>query len=108
MKWTKKQEEAINENGEILVAAAAGSGKTSVLVERNIRKILKDKVDINKILAITFTTAAANEVKERILLSLYNELDKNEDDNIKKQIRLLPKANISTLHSFCFNQRKFL
>ncbi len=103
MKWTKKQEEAINENGEILVAAAAGSGKTSVLVERNIRKILKDKVDINKILAITFTTAAANEVKERILLSLYNELDKNEDDNIKKQIRLLPKANISTLHSFCFN-----
>ncbi len=103
MKWTKKQEEAINEKGEILVAAAAGSGKTSVLVERNIKKIINEKVDINKILSITFTTAAANEVKERILLSLYNELDKNEDDNIKRQIRLLPKANISTLHSFCFN-----
>lgn len=103
MKWTEKQEKAINEKGEILVAAAAGSGKTAVLVARNIKKIIEEKVDINKILAITFTNAAANEIKERILLSLYKELDKNEDDNIKKQIRLLPKANISTLHSFCLN-----
>ena len=103
MNWTKKQEEAINTRGEILVAAAAGSGKTAVLVERNIRKIINEKVDINKILAITFTAAAASEMRERILSSLYKELEKSEDDNIKKQIRLLPKANISTIHSFCFN-----
>ena len=103
MKWTKKQEEAINEKGDILVAAAAGSGKTAVLVERNIRKIIDDKIDINRILAITFTNAAASEMKERILKSLYNELEKNENDDIKRQIRLLPKANISTIHSFCFN-----
>lgn len=103
MNWTKEQEKAIKEKGEILVAAAAGSGKTAVLVERNIRKIIDEKVDINKILAITFTSAAASEMRERILISLYNELEKNEDDNIKKQIRLLPKANISTIHSFCFN-----
>ena len=65
MQWTNEQEQAINENGSnILVAAAAGSGKTAVLVERIINKIINKKIDIDKILVVTFTNLAAAQMRE--------------------------------------------
>ena len=64
MNWTKEQKDAIyKKDSNILVAAAAGSGKTAVLVERIIQKILKDKIDIDKLLVVTFTNAAASEMR---------------------------------------------
>ena len=73
--WTKEQKQAIEEKGSnILVAAAAGSGKTTVLVERIIQKIIKDRVDIDKMLIVTFTNAAASEMRERILQALYAKI----------------------------------
>ena len=79
-----------------------GSGKTAVLVERMIQKIIKDKIDIDSILIVTFTNAAASEMKERILEAIYKKIEENpEDSHLQRQITLLNKANISTIHSFC-------
>lgn len=105
VRWTLEQGMAIGEKGEnILVAAAAGSGKTAVLVERIIQKIINDKIDIDKILVVTFTNAAAAEMRERILEAIYKKLDDNpEDEHLQKQIVLLGKSNISTIHSFCLD-----
>ena len=81
-----------------------GSGKTAVLVERIIHKIINEKIDIDKILVVTFTNAAASEMRERILDAIYKEIEKNPlDMHIKRQIMLLNKANICTIHSFCLN-----
>ena len=81
-----------------------GSGKTAVLVERIIQKILKDKIDIDKLLVVTFTNAAASEMRERVLDAIYKKLDENpEDENLQKQIVLLAKSNICTIHSFCLD-----
>ena len=101
--WTKEQQDAIYEKGSnILVAAAAGSGKTAVLVERIINKIIKDKIDIDKLLVVTFTNAAASEMRERVLDAIYKKLEDNpDDDNLQRQITLLNKANICTIDSFC-------
>ena len=67
MDWTNEQKQAIYEkNSNILVSAAAGSGKTAVLVERIINKVINENVDIDKILVVTFTNAAASEMRERI------------------------------------------
>ncbi len=100
MQFTKEQEKAIYLKGNnILVAAGAGSGKTSVLVERIINKIVNDKVDIDRLLVVTFTNAAASEMKERILDRLYSEAKTNP--NLEAQISKLFKANISTIDSFC-------
>ena len=105
VQWTDEQLRAISEQGEnILVAAGAGSGKTAVLVERIIQKIIKDNISIDKLLVVTFTNAAASEMRERILEALYKKLDEYPDDeNIKRQIILLGKANICTIHSFCLD-----
>ncbi|MBQ9297968.1 MAG: helicase-exonuclease AddAB subunit AddA [Clostridia bacterium] len=105
VKWTDEQLQAIKEKGEnILVAAGAGSGKTAVLVERIIQKIINEKIDIDKILVVTFTNAAAAEMRERILEAIYKKLDETpEDEHLQKQIVLLGKANISTIHSFCLD-----
>ena len=105
MKWTKDQQDAIyKKDSNILVAAAAGSGKTAVLVERIIQKILKDKIDIDKLLVVTFTNAAASEMRERVLEAIYKKLDEIPDDeNLQKQIILLGKSNICTIHSFCLD-----
>ena len=105
VKWTKEQQEAIDKKGSnILVAAAAGSGKTAVLVERIIKKIINDKVDIDKILVVTFTSAAASEMRERILDAIYKKLEEYpEDENLQKQINLLNKASICTIDSFCLD-----
>lgn len=81
-----------------------GSGKTAVLVERIIRKIIDDKVDIDKILVVTFTKAAASEMRERILDAIYKKIEDNpEDSNLQKQIILLNKASICTIDSFCLD-----
>ena len=81
-----------------------GSGKTAVLVERIIQKIIKDKIDIDKLLVVTFTNAAASEMRERVLEAIYKKLDENPNDStLKKQILLLGKSNISTIHSFCLD-----
>lgn len=103
--WTKEQLQAITEKGSnILVAAAAGSGKTTVLVERMIRKIIDDGIDIDKILVVTFTNAAAAEMRERILKALYKEIDKNPlDTRLRKQTVLLNKSSICTIDSFCLD-----
>ena len=103
--WTNEQKQAIYEKGNnILVAAAAGSGKTAVLVERIINKIINEKIDIDKILIVTFTNAAASEMRERILNAIYEKLEKNPDDeNLQRQITLLNMANICTIDSFCLD-----
>ena len=79
-------------------------GKTAVLVERIIQKILNDGVDIDKLLVVTFTNAAASEMREKILDAIYKKLDEQpENDNLQRQINLISRANISTIHSFCLN-----
>jgi ATP-dependent helicase/nuclease subunit A len=102
--WTEEQENAIRaRNTNLLVAAAAGSGKTAVLVERIIQLIIEDKVDIDRMLVVTFTHAAAGEMRERISAALLVEMenrDKNEE-NLIRQMNLLNRASISTLHAFC-------
>lgn len=101
--WTKEQQSAIYEKGSnILVAAAAGSGKTAVLVERIINKIVNENVDIDKLLVVTFTNAAASEMRERILDAIYKKIEEYPQDvRLQKQINLLNKASICTIHSFC-------
>ncbi len=103
--WSKEQTQAINEKGSnLLVAAAAGSGKTTVLVERIIRKIINEKMDIDKLLVVTFTNAAASEMRERILNAIYKKIEENPNDiHLQKQITLLNKASICTIHSFCLD-----
>lgn len=105
VKWTKEQLQAIYSKGSnILVAASAGSGKTAVLVERMIQKIISEKIDIDKILIVTFTNAAASEMRMRILEAIYKKLEEMpEDTHLQKQITLLNKADICTIHSFCLN-----
>ncbi len=103
MAWTSKQLQAITQKGSnILVAAAAGSGKTAVLVERIVNKITKENIDIDKLLVVTFTNAAATEMRERVLDAIYKKIDKEPDNvNLRRQIILLNKSNISTIHAFC-------
>ena len=103
MEWTKEQSQAINEKGSnILVAAAAGSGKTAVLVERIIKKVVEDGIDIDRLLVVTFTNAAAAEMRERVLDAIYIKLDENpNDEKLLRQITLLNKASICTIDSFC-------
>lgn len=79
-----------------------GSGKTAVLVERIINKVINEKIDIDKLLVVTFTNAAAAEMRERILEELYKKIEEDPSDKrLQKQVVLLNKASISTVHSFC-------
>lgn len=81
-----------------------GSGKTAVLVERIIQKIIKDNMDVDKLLVVTFTNAAAAEMRQRILESIYKKLEEQPGNmHLQKQIILLNKSNISTIHSFCLD-----
>lgn len=104
-KWTKEQLEAITtRNCNLLVAAAAGAGKTAVLVERIIRRITDDKnpIDIDKLLVVTFTNASATEMRERIAEAISKALDNNPGSKtLQRQLTLLNKASITTIHSFC-------
>ena len=104
-KWTIEQQNVIDSRGgNLLVAAAAGSGKTAVLVERIIQMILNEdlKIDIDKLLVVTFTNAAASEMRERIGDAISKKLDENpENEHLQDQLVLLNKASITTIHSFC-------
>ncbi|KGP72122.1 helicase-exonuclease AddAB subunit AddA [Pontibacillus yanchengensis] len=105
--WTPEQERAIYTSGkDMLVAAAAGSGKTAVLVERIIQKLLSrdEPTDIDSLLVVTFTNAAAQEMRNRVGEALEQALEQNPDStHLKKQLSLLQRASISTLHSFCMD-----
>lgn len=102
--WTDDQWEAIVTGGHnVLVAAAAGSGKTAVLVERIIRKI-SSNTDVDRLLVATFTKAAAAEMKDRIRLALEKELERKPDsEHLRRQLALMGRASITTLHSFCLD-----
>ncbi|KGX92637.1 ATP-dependent helicase [Pontibacillus halophilus JSM 076056 = DSM 19796] len=105
--WTPEQEEAIYTSGtDMLVAAAAGSGKTAVLVERIIQKLLNqdNPTDIDTLLVVTFTNAAAQEMRNRVAEALEEALVQYPDStHLRKQLSLLQRASISTLHSFCLD-----
>lgn len=105
MGWTSEQEYAIITHGcDLLVAAAAGSGKTAVLVERIITMITQkdNPVDIDRLLVVTFTSAAAAEMRERIGDAIVKKLnDTPEDERLQRQLTLLNRADITTIHSFC-------
>ena len=107
VKWTKAQLNAINAREKnILVSAAAGSGKTAVLVERVIQRILdiNDATDVDRLLVVTFTNAAAAEMKTRISKKLSEILKAQPNNlNVLKQLSLLPTAQICTIDSFCIN-----
>ncbi|TFE31666.1 UvrD-helicase domain-containing protein [Cohnella luojiensis] len=104
-RWTDEQWAAITADGSnLLVAAAAGSGKTAVLVERIISRIADEErpLDVDAMLVATFTKAAAAEMKERIRHALEEALERNPDSrHLRRQIALLPRASVTTLHSFC-------
>ena len=106
-KWTKEQLQAIETRRcNLLVAAAAGSGKTAVLVERIIRIITNEEnpVDIDRLLVVTFTSAAAAEMRERIAAAISKALENNPNSkNLQRQLTLLSRANITTMHSFCLD-----
>ncbi len=105
MKWTEKQQEVISRRKRnILVSAAAGSGKTAVLVERIIQRILDEeqKVDIDRILVVTFTNAAASEMRERIADAIEKKLEEEPGNaHLLRQSSLIHNARITTIHSFC-------
>lgn len=105
VQWTKEQQEVISlRNRNILVSAAAGSGKTAVLVERILSKITdpKDPVDIDRLLIMTFTRAAAGEMKERISAAIEKALYEDPDnEHLQRQTTLLHTAQITTIDGFC-------
>lgn len=106
MKWTPDQQKIIDaRNGNLLVSAAAGSGKTAVLVERIITMISDpaDPVDIDKLLVVTFTKAAASQMKEKIGRALERLLNEHPEHlHYQEQLAALSYANIQTIDSFCF------
>jgi ATP-dependent helicase/nuclease subunit A len=106
-KWTPEQEAAIVTRGcNLLVSAAAGSGKTAVLVERIIRQITDPvaPVEVDRLLVVTFTNAAAAEMRERVGIALVKELEKRPHSTyLQRQLTLLSSASIMTLHAFCLD-----
>ena len=107
---TEKQAKAINfENGNALVSASAGSGKTFVMISRVVKLIIEGKADVSEILCVTFTSKAAAEMKQKLYDKINEEIAKCSADQPEKAARLyaqleeLPTAQISTVHSFCKN-----
>ncbi len=100
-KWTDEQLRAIEaRDGNILLSAAAGSGKTTVLVERVLRLIANDGADVGRMLVVTFTRAAASDMRTKLSRQL-NERAAAGDERCREQLLKLEQANISTLHAFC-------
>lgn len=100
--WTEEQKAVIaHREGNLLVSAAAGSGKTAVLVEHVLSLILEENASLSSLVLMTFTEAAAEEMKERIKKRLEEHLQKGYNKRILREIALLPTANISTIHAFC-------
>lgn len=106
-KWTDAQQAVIDSRDKnILVSAAAGSGKTAVLVERIINMITDENrpIDVDKLLVVTFTNAAAGEMKERILGAIEKKSQENpKNEHLQRQLTYIHNANICTIHSFCLN-----
>lgn len=103
MKWTKDQKAVIeNRRGTLLVSAAAGSGKTAVLVQRILEWVVKEEKDIDEFLVVTFTRAAASQMRSKIRKAL-EALQEQQPDNqhVIKQLSLIHRANITTIDSFC-------
>ena len=107
MKWTEKQQQVIDtRNRNLLVSAAAGSGKTAVLVERIIQMISggEHPLDLDQLLVMTFTNAAAAEMRERIAAAIEKKLmEQPENRHLQVQAALVPHAQITTIDSICLN-----
>ena len=107
IEFSREQRKVIEERGKnILVSAAAGSGKTAVLVERIIQRILSDEnpVDIDKLLVVTFTNAAAASMRQKIRDALEKRYEEDpENENVLRQRTLINMAHITTIHSFCLS-----
>ncbi len=105
MKYTADQQRVIDTRDKnILVSAAAGSGKTAVLVERIIQRITDEEkpVDIDRLLIVTFTSAAAAQMRERISRAVAKKLEDNpQNEHLQKQASLIHNAQITTIDSFC-------
>ena len=105
--WTKEQAQVIHlRNRNILVSAAAGSGKTAVLVERIITRLTVDEppIDVDQMLVVTFTEAAAAEMKERIRDAIEKKLEEQpENVHLQRQATLIHNAQVTTIHSFCLS-----
>lgn len=103
MKWSEPQKAAIfSRDKNILVSAAAGSGKTAVLVERIKQLIIKDEIGVDEILVVTFSNAAASEMRERLVFSLTSEVEKGGEKEVflRNQLNRISRSNISTFHAF--------
>lgn len=105
MSYTKEQQAAIDSKGKTLVSASAGSGKTTVMIEKIIRRI-KEGGDVSKILAVTFTKKAAAQMKEKLskaLIEAINEPNASPEycKKLREQLAKVPMADISTIHAFC-------
>ena len=101
--WTKNQQTAIDASvSDNLVSAAAGSGKTAVMVERIVKRVVRGDVNIDKLLVVTYTNAAASELKSRLMQKIMEQLDTAENaDTLNRQLMLINNASICTIHSFC-------
>ena len=102
---TEEQRAAIGAEGEVLVSASAGSGKTFVMIERMVSLVLSGKAEASGILAVTFTNLAAGEMKERLRAAIVARVNEESDPHmrahLKEQLLQIGTADISTVHSFC-------
>lgn len=103
--YTPDQRKAVIAEGRnVLVSASAGSGKTFVMIERVIRLIVEGKAEVGEILAVTYTTAAAEEMKQKLVKAIIAEINAGRDvARFRKALSEIPTASISTFHSFCAN-----
>ena len=108
MKLTTQQQKVVDAKiGNLLISAAAGSGKTSVMTERIASRIISGDLALNRVLVMTFTNAAASNMRDKIEKKLAQALSTEEDPQkrarISEQIAYLPLSHISTIHSFCLD-----
>ena len=109
MQWTEEQQQAINYQGpgELLVSAAAGSGKTAVLTERIIQTCLRDRISPEELVVLTFTDKAAANMRQRLLKKLrdlredLHQQGSNQEAQVQEILNQVPLADISTIHAFC-------
>ena len=105
VQWTEEQKKVIElQNRNILVSAAAGSGKTAILVERILNMMTREEnpVDIDRLLIVTFTRAAAGEMRERLMAAVEKRLESEPDnEHLQRQQTLIHNAQINTIDGFC-------
>ena len=101
VKFTKEQLQAVeHKNGNILISASAGSGKTHTMISRLVRLVMQENVEVNQILAVTFTEKAAFDMKEKLKNALMSAQE-GDKGRLYRQMALIPTCDISTLHAFC-------